>query len=71
MKEAIENVMIKDGGFTILFKAYCIAGLIVASIVTIYFAGITIKETIFMHEHRKRVKKYEEYKRKHRCKDSE
>ena len=63
MKEAIENVMIQDGGFTILFKAYCIAGLIVASIVTIYFTGITIREAIFMREHRKRVKEYEEYKR--------
>lgn len=63
MKEAIENVMIQDGGFTILFKAYCIAGLIVCGIVVTYFTAITIREAIFMKEHRKRVKEYEEYQR--------
>lgn len=63
MKDAIENVMIQDGGFTILFKAYCIAGLIVCAVVVTYFIGITIREVIFMKEHRKRVKIYEEYQR--------
>lgn len=66
MKEAIENVMIQDGGFTILFKAYCIAGLLVSGIVITYFTAITIREAIFMHEHKKRVKEYEKYQREHR-----
>ena len=66
MREAIENVMIQDGGFKILFKAYCIAGLIVCAIVIIYFSAITIREAMYMHDHkknRKRIEEYEEYKR--------
>lgn len=66
MKEAIENVMIQDGGFTILFKAYCIAGLLVSGIVITYFTGITIKEICFVREHKRRVKEYEEYQREYR-----
>ena len=66
MKEAIENVMIQDGGFKILFKAYCIAGLIVCAILVIYFTSITIREAMFMHDHKKNRKRfekeYEEYK---------
>ena len=70
MREAIENVMIEDGGFAILFKAYCIAGLIVCAVVVTYFTGMTIKEAILIREHKKRVKMYEKYQREHRCENN-